>query len=380
MKKKLLYCIIVTLAVLFFSGCGDFLSDPNSDTSNIVNPGGAGKAKITVTYPVANDTISYSSTQIQYTYTASSAGAYVHLYIDGQFINTYPFVDGQPVVTINLDKSAIGKTINYYLVYFDKDETFAQSDTLKNILISEDITPPSKPYNVKLRSLSSTSLNLSWKDSSKLLTGFEIWRKEGVSGAFNLFFSPSPTVFNINDSGLMQDTVYFYKIRSVNKFGKSAFTDVVNSYNSGGSPNIVAPSNLTATAVEPSLVKLTWRDNSSNENYFGVERRTSYSNFVTVGYTGMNVTSFTDSANGLVGATDYCYRIKAYSSSDSSWSTDACTRTPQFLLRAPLNVTLTNTSSRNIVVQWLDNDPTYASFDIERKTEVNGYYTVITTV
>lgn len=379
MEKKLIYCFVALSIAVIFSGCGDFLSDPNNTVTN-ETPVGTGKATLTVSYPVTNDTISYSGTDVQYTYTASTAGAYVHLYMDGEFINTYPFVSGQPTVTIAFDKSAIGKRINYYLVYFDTDGTLAQSDTLKNILISEDRTPPSKPYDVKLRSLSATSLNLSWRDSSKSLSGFEIWRKVGVAGVFNLLFSPGASVFNINDNGLIPDTVYFYKIRSVNKFGKSAFTDVVNSYNSGGSPNIVAPSNLSVTAIEPSIVKLTWRDNSSNENYFGVERRTTFSNFITVGFVGANVTSFTDSANGLVGATDYCYRIKAFSSSDSSWSLEACARTPQFLLRAPVNITLTNTSSKNIRVEWTDNDPTFASFEIERKTEVNGTYHLIATV
>lgn len=378
MKKKLIYCLVALLTALFFYGCGDFLSNPNSDTNTGVT-GGAGKAKIAITYPVSNDTISYSGTQIQYTYTASTAGAYVHLYINGQFINTYPFVNTQPAIGIYLDKTAIGKTINYLLVYFDSDGTYAQTDTIKNILISEDRTPPSTPYNIKLLSLTPTSINLSWKDSSKSLTGFEIWRKDGVAGTFKLAFSPGATVFNTNDDGLIPDTVYFYKIRSVNQFGKSAFTNVVNSYNSGGSPNIVAPSNLEVTALEPALVKIRWRDNSSNENIFGIERRTTYSNFISVGFVGRNITTFTDSGNGLVGANDYCYRIKAYSSSDSSWSLDACTRTPQFLLRAPLNVTLTNTTSKNIKVQWLDNDPTFAPFDIERKMEAGGFYAVIAT-
>ena len=378
MEKKLIYSLTVFLAVLIFSGCGDFLSDPNSDT-NTGGTGGAGTAKITITYPLSNDTISYNGTQIQYTYTASKAGAYVHLYINGQFINTYPFVNAQPAIGIYLDKTAIGKTINYLLVYFDSDGTYAQTDTMKNILISEDRTPPSTPFNFKLRSLTPSSINLSWKDTSKSLTGFEIWRKEGVAGTFNLAFSPGVTVFNINDDGLMPDTVYFYKIRSVNQFGKSAFSEVVNSYNSGGSPNIVAPSNLEVIAIEPALVKIKWRDNSSNENFFGIERRTNFSNFKLIGFVGKNVTTFTDSANGLVGATDYCYRIKAFSSSDSSWSLEACTRTPQFLLRAPVNVTLTNTTSKNVKVQWTDNDPTVAPFDIERKMEVGGFYVVIAT-
>ncbi|PJB01327.1 MAG: hypothetical protein CO127_04360, partial [Ignavibacteria bacterium CG_4_9_14_3_um_filter_36_18] len=129
MEKKLIYSLTVFLAVLIFSGCGDFLSDPNSDT-NTGGTGGAGTAKITITYPLSNDTISYNGTQIQYTYTASKAGAYVHLYINGQFINTYPFVNAQPAIGIYLDKTAIGKTINYLLVYFDSDGTYAQTDTM----------------------------------------------------------------------------------------------------------------------------------------------------------------------------------------------------------------------------------------------------------
>jgi|KBSMisStaDraftv2_1062788.scaffolds.fasta_scaffold433162_1 hypothetical protein len=73
-------------------------------------------------------------------------------------------------------------------------------------------------------------------------------------------------------------------------------------------------------------VNLTWRDNSTNEKGFNIQRKlfaepvTAYSNIAT---TGPNTAAFIDSTVqvGVV----YCYRVNAFNDSGiSPWSPEAC--------------------------------------------------------
>jgi len=76
------------------------------------------------------------------------------------------------------------------------------------------------------------------------------------------------------------------------------------------SNTIQAPSNLTARSPSRGRVSLSWRDNSSNEGGFYVERAPSGStSFVRVGQVGANRTSYSESATrGMT----YLYRVQAF--------------------------------------------------------------------
>jgi len=74
--------------------------------------------------------------------------------------------------------------------------------------------------------------------------------------------------------------------------------------------------------AEAASLRLTWTDNSSNEDGFKIERMTDGS-YVDVGTVGANTTSYIDS--GLLAGTIYCYRVHAFSSAGISYpSNQAC--------------------------------------------------------
>ena len=77
--------------------------------------------------------------------------------------------------------------------------------------------------------------------------------------------------------------------------------------------------------AEAASLRLTWTDNSSNEDGFKIERMTDGS-YVDVGTVGANTTSYIDS--GLLAGTIYCYRVHAFSSAGISYpSNQACATT-----------------------------------------------------
>jgi len=82
-----------------------------------------------------------------------------------------------------------------------------------------------------------------------------------------------------------------------------------------------APSSLTAIAVSPQQIDLSWKDNARVENGFYVYRRTTGSHRP-IAIVGPNTTSYSDSS--LNPGTTYWYKVAAYNDTGES---DACKET-----------------------------------------------------
>jgi len=78
----------------------------------------------------------------------------------------------------------------------------------------------------------------------------------------------------------------------------------------------LAPSDLIATLISGSKVKLDWVDKSTNEDGFKIERKTGGSGFALVGMTGKDITTYSDS--GLTNGSSYTYRLYAYNTAGAS--------------------------------------------------------------
>ncbi|NJM14462.1 MAG: hypothetical protein HC896_02955 [Bacteroidales bacterium] len=100
---------------------------------------------------------------------------------------------------------------------------------------------------------------------------------------------------------------------------------------SGNAPAITvptAPSGLSALAIGSSLVNLTWSDNSSNELGFEVQQRLEGGIYATLDT--VSAGTLTYASQGLLAATAYCYRVRAFNADGNSpWSNDACATTNQ---------------------------------------------------
>lgn len=96
-----------------------------------------------------------------------------------------------------------------------------------------------------------------------------------------------------------------------------------------GSDAPPAPSDLKAAAASSSWIDLTWKDNSTDETAFQIERcsgSSSCTNFTVLTTVGSNITSYTDS--GLQKSTYYRYRLAAVSGTSlSAYSNIATAKT-----------------------------------------------------
>ena len=90
-------------------------------------------------------------------------------------------------------------------------------------------------------------------------------------------------------------------------------------YSTALSNALNAPSNLQATPISSTHIRLNWRDNSGNEAGFRVARSLDGTHFSLIAKTRANATSYSDS--GLMTARKSWYRIRAFNSiAVSQWT------------------------------------------------------------
>jgi fibronectin type 3 domain-containing protein len=98
-------------------------------------------------------------------------------------------------------------------------------------------------------------------------------------------------------------------------------------FKSGSNPSAVASASFTIVTPPPQLT-LTWQDNSTNENNFGVERKTGTSGtYAQIALVAANTTSYVDTS--VTHGVTYCYRVDAINSAGASaYTNDACATVP----------------------------------------------------
>ncbi len=231
-------------------------------------------------------------------------------------------------------------------------------------------TPPVAPSSLGAAAASATQVNLNWTDNSANETGFKIERKTGAGGAYAQIATAVAGSTSYSDTGLTVNTTYYYRVRSTNSAGDSAYS---NESSIVTPPS--GPASLTTTAASNVQINLSWAD-VAGETGYKIERKTgaggTYAQIATV---GVNVTSYSDSS--LTAATNYYYRVRASSATgDSAYSPEANATT---MTSAPATLAATATSSTQINLSWADVSGE-TGFKIERKTGSGGTYAQIGTV
>lgn len=368
-ETKRRFIIFILLSLLLSQSCADLSTDPdqNNNQSNY---------KIQISFPSSNGTLMEGNNEIIYSISQPYAIKFLELYIDGKFVkNIPPNSDGTaPTVNYNFDSLFIGKKIDLYLIYYGTDGSSQKSNTAAQVLITKDNRPPFKPYNLAMLKLSDGSINISWKDSSRYVTKYELWRKINFDGIYQLHQELSGKSNNTNDANLDTNNIYFYKIRGVKNAGYSEFSGEINTAGIITSGNLFPPTNLVAAVQGISNVILNWNDNSDNENYFAVQRSSQGAPFVRLAALPKNTTSYKDSASGLITGATYNYKIVAYSNEDSASSNTVSLKITSGILLPPTNLTVNyNSVIRVIQLNWNSTDNNILYFDIERKTDSTNF-------
>ena len=369
LKKNNTFSILIVILIIISQSCADLSSDPNQNS----NPS---NLKIQIVSPSSDGTLMEGNNEIVYSIAQPYSIKFLELYVNGTFVkNIPPNSNGTaPPINFQLDSTLIGQKMNLYLIYYDTDGTSQKSNTVTELLVTNDNRIPFKPYNLALLKFNDGSVNISWKDTSRYVEKYELWRKVNLDGEYFLHQELTGKSNNTNDNNLDTTNIYFYKVRGFKISGFSEFSGEINTAGIISSGNIFPPTNLSANVSGISNVLLNWKDNSDNENYFAVQRSSSDGFFNRIAALTKNTTTFKDSGNGLIIGSTYQYRVVAYSNEDSAISNTVSIKITSGILLPPTNITATyNSSVRVIQLNWNSSDNNILYFDIERKTDLSSY-------
>src|SRR5687767_5295451 len=144
------------------------------------------------------------------------------------------------------------------------------------------------PGSLAASASSSTTVDLSWSDGNSSETGHSVERSSHPLSGFVVVGSAGKNATSFRDVGLAPATAYYYRVRATGRRGAvspySAVAGATTASNPVATPTPAptpaptpipppaAPSGLTAAAVSPTQITLSWSDNSVNETSFKVER------------------------------------------------------------------------------------------------------------
>ena len=198
------------------------------------------------------------------------------------------------------------------------------------------------------------AITLSWSDNSTDETGFEIERCAGLGCSdFTLIGTRDSSIYGPwwNDIGLAENTPYSYRVRAVNGFGASAYSNIASASTSYARPDGQATS-LSGTFTNNG-VELTWTENATNETRYEIERYevgAGGTEFIVVGAVAPDTTSYIDST--ALKGTSYDYRVVP-------WRFDIFGGAPIVVnvltgtgIAAPTNVDAKAGSSSSIRLTW----------------------------
>jgi hypothetical protein len=191
----------------------------------------------------------------------------------------------------------------------------ANAKTFSEIMI------PAGPTDLTASAISSSQINLSWTDNSDNEEGFKIERA-GQSMNWREIDSVGVDTEDYIDEDLTPSVTYFYRVRAYNSEGYSDYSNPDDATTQTEVTIPDAPSDLMAEAISDSRINLTWTDNSTNEEGFRIERTRGdlVDPFEEIDVVGANETNYQDT--GLLAATPYEYRMRAYNAGGPSVYSD----------------------------------------------------------
>lgn len=215
----------------------------------------------------------------------------------------------------------------------------------------------------------SEGIELRWVDNTLNESGFEIWRLVD-NMQWELLAIVESNTRSFTDMEIKEGKKYSYMVRAF--LGDDGIYSPYSSVVSVVATIPAPPDNLTYSAVNANSVKLTWRDNSNNEDGFKVERLdNSTGKWIEIASLSQNVTNYI--IDNLSISTSYTYRIKAFNSTNNSYSYSSEITVSLKRPEVPSDIVVTVLSATEIRIDWSDNSENEMGFAVERKKNGGQY-------
>lgn len=214
-------------------------------------------------------------------------------------------------------------------------------------------TPPSD-LTAQVSVPGDLAISLSWADNSSDETTWEIERCTGTGCTdFTLLAVRDAAIWGpwLNDLGLAETTTYSYRVRAVNANGASIYTNAASATTGYARPNGILT--ILSGAYLNNVVEITWREASTNETRFDIERYEVGSGetaFTVIASVPFDSTSYIDTT-ALRGAS-YLYRVSQWRYDVYGGASDTVSVDTGVGIAAPTMVKAAASSSSSIRLSW----------------------------
>ena len=289
---------------------------------------------------------------------------------------------GAPL-SVNVDPAGNPVTITNQLTNFGWEYVWhchilghEENDMMHALVIAVPPEVPSGLTATVTGNGANTRVRLNWTDNSLTATGFTIQRagNSGFTSGLVTFSAAkvSGAAQTFTDPNRYTNSLFYYRVLASNTVGStvpgyptltadSLYSNTATVGTAGTAP--AAPSNLTATILSATQIRLNWTDNANNETSFTIQR-----NGVQIATVGANTNTYTNT-NAVLGQT-YTYGVAAVNASGTSaFATVTITIAAP---AAPSNVVATavrgGVLTDTITLTWADNSNNETSFTVQRAT------------
>ncbi|MFX4263727.1 stalk domain-containing protein [Pelotomaculum propionicicum] len=134
-----------------------------------------------------------------------------------------------------------------------------------------------------------------------------------------------------------------------------------------------APTGLTVTPYLFTRLDLSWKDNSSNETGFTIERKSAGGVYAKIATVGANTTKYSDTSAQF--GTAYYYRVKANGNFDSGYSNEAPGLLQKFAVMPDIDYNkLIPAAPTNLIAKTVPGDPKEVELSWQASTsDIDGY-------
>jgi fibronectin type 3 domain-containing protein len=234
-----------------------------------------------------------------------------------------------PNSTSYSDTGLVPSRTYYYRVVATRGGVTAPSDVASATALAPVLSAPSGLNATGGRN----QIVLVWADNSSDETGFQIEASDNGTSGWTTITSVGANTTTYTDIGLDDSQQVYYRVVTKRGSELSEPSNVANATTLAAIP-VTAPSNLVAIAGD-TKVFLTWKDNSSDETGFRIERSLDgMTGWVEVGAAGANSPAFTDTA--VTNGTTYYYRVTAIRVQVVSSPSNIAAAKPLYQIALPL--------------------------------------------
>jgi len=315
--KSITGCLACLLLALLQTGCGGYSNGGGNGGGGGSNPPPAPTGL----------TASAANAQVNLTWNASSgATAY---YVKRSTTSGGPYAQiATPTATSYADNSASNGTKYYYVV--SAYNSYGQSANSAEVSATP-VAPPPPGAPTGLEAIAgNTQVSLTWT-ASTAATSYHVKRSTTNGGPYTQV--SAPTAANFTDTGLLNDTIYYYVVSALNSAGESANSSQASATPAAPATPPPAPTGLRAIAGN-AQVSLTWTASAGATSYHVKRSATSGGPYTQVA----QPTTTSDTDTGLTNGTTYDYVVSALNAAGESANSAEVSVTPAI---AAADITIT---------------------------------------